>query len=134
MSNYEEDVWSNEIQEDDDEATIKLKQRYYKAEAELERINEDKEKYQNKNKKKNKHFAFKGNSEPYVKEKKHSSLIIDPEASGLARFGYDEQAHIDMKNGKGQFENLVENPKTRMAFYIGISILCVALIVANFIF
>lgn len=126
MSNYEEDVWSNEILENDDEATIKLKQRLNRAEAELDRENEIASKYQEKYN--NKSFnSFKR----HKKEKKYSSIVANPDAKGLARFGYDEQAHNDMKNEKGYIENLIENPKTRMAFYIGISILCIGLIVAE---
>lgn len=128
MSNYNEneDVWSNEILEDDDEETIKLKQRLNRAEAELGIVEEEVEKNQDKYKKN--HFK------QHKKEKKHSSLISNPNAKGLARFGYDEQAHQDMKNGKGYVENLIESPKMRMTFYIGISVICIALIIAEIFF
>lgn len=127
----ESDAWSNEIQEDDDEATIKLKQRFNRASLELEKIQEEQEKYQAKSKKKNKGFFRK---ESTVGEKKHSSLIVDSNATGLARFGYDAEAHENMKIGKGYTETTIANPKVRMALYIGFSVLCVSLIIAKFIF
>ena len=52
MPSYDEDVWSNEILDDDDEATIKLKQRLSRAESELERTNEELSKNKKKSKKK----------------------------------------------------------------------------------
>lgn len=128
----ENDVWSNEIQEDDDEETIKLKQRLNRASFELEKAQEEQEKYQEKNKKRSKAFAF--NKENTTKEKKHSSLVVNSNAKGLARFGYDEEAHENMKMGKGYTESMIENPRTRMVLYIGFSILCVSLIVVKFIF
>lgn len=130
MSNYNEneDVWSNEILEEDDEKTIKLKQRLNRAEAELDIV--EKEVEEKKDEHKKNHFNFK----QHKKEKKHSSLISNQNAKGLSKFGYDEQAHQDMKNGKGYVDNLIESKKMRMTFYIGISVVCISLVIAKIFF
>lgn len=130
MENYDENLWSNDILEDDDEQTIKLKQRLNRAESELEREREEQARRQERYRDKTNIFGRKR----YRTEPKHSSLVVDPNAMGLERFGYDKQAHIDMKNGKGYTESFIENPKIRMAFYIGVSVLCVAFIIIEIFF
>ena len=116
--------WSNEVLLEDDEKTIKLKQRLSRAELELDAAREEANSGGS--------FAKRGGAfARNRKDRKYSDIVVNPNAKGLARFGYDERAHEAMKSGKGYIESSIENPKARMALYIVVSIVGLAVIIAK---
>lgn len=105
----EKDEWNLEIDEEDDEETIRLKQRLKKAEADLrvEQLKNREELYA---------VSSKGRHKPSKK----------PSPSFADKWGYD-------KERKGFIEQYVEDEKTKMYLYIGIIVFSVIAIVLKFL-